>query len=48
MKKHKKNFRYKKHSRIFINKLQNRFFRRFKKPVHFVISFDGKTIAYYI
>jgi len=48
MKKHTKKFRYKKHCRIFITKLQNRFFRRFKKAIHFVISFDGKSITYYI
>ncbi len=48
MKKHTKNFRYKKHCRIFIFNLTKRFFKRFKKPIFFKISTDGKTITYYI
>jgi len=47
MKKHLKNFRFKKHCKIFISNLTKRFFKRFNKAIFFKISNDGKKIIYW-
>jgi len=39
-------FRYKKHARIFMGKLLKKFYARYKHGLNFKISTNGKEISY--
>ncbi len=39
-------FRYPKHTRLFLAKLEKRFFKRFKRPIFSKIENKGRTIIY--